>query len=302
MIKNNAIKRIIISTIALLILIVISIFPNIDNKNNITKEIIYESNDLIPIYVIDQDNLVSRIEINKDNDIEDIPYIIEVLTNKSIYNNILESNFSGILPQNTKLIDYTIDENKLLKLNFSKEFLNLNNDKFEKAIETLVFSLCELENVDKIMIFVENELLKNISDINKQLPDKFDKSFGINKEYNINKIKDVSKTTIYYFKKYNDNLYYVPITKINNDKLEPVEIIVKELKKTPIYENNLISYLTASYELKDYEILEDIIKVSFNNDKLTSLNNDDITEKVKYTLSLSIRDTYNIDNIVININ
>ena len=93
----------------------------------------------------------------------------------------------------------------------------------------------------------------------------------------------------------------IPITKITNNKLEPVEVIVKELKSTPIYETNLISYLNASYELEDYEVLEESITLSFNNLLIANLNDDDTTEKVRYTLSLSLRDTYNIDNIVINL-
>ena len=92
------------------------------------------------------------------------------------------------------------------------------------------------------------------------------------------------------------------ISKISNEKVEAVEVIVKELKKTPIYDTNLISYLTASYELLDYEILENSISLSVNNSLIAGLNDEEITEKIKYSLVFSLRDTYNIHDISININ
>ena len=170
-------------------------------------------------------------------------------------------------------------------------------------LESLIYSLCELDNVNKIMIFVENEKLNELPNSKAKLPTVLDKTYGINKVYDIKNIKDTSKTTIYYLSKYDDELYYVPITKItNNDEKNYVEIIVNELKTSPIYESNLLSYLNASYELESYEILENSITLSFNNNLIASLEDKDLVEKVKYSISLSLRDTYNLDDIIINMN
>ena len=249
---------------------------------------------------MDQNNYVARISVIKNDTEDEINYIIDTLTIGSITANYLPNGFTGIIPHNTKLIDYSL-EDKLLKLNFSKEFLNVSKENEEKLIESLIYSLCELEGVAQIMIFVEGTSLTKLPQSQKSLPLILDKSYGINKIYNFDNIKDTSKTTIYYMGKYNDNIYYIPITKITNDTIEPVEVIVNELKSTPIYETNLISYLNASYELADYEILENSITLSFDNSMLANLHDEDINEKVRYTLSLSLRDTYNIENIVINI-
>ena len=91
------------------------------------------------------------------------------------------------------------------------------------------------------------------------------------------------------------------MTKITNNDENAVEIIVNELKTSPIYESNLISFLNASYELKNYEIMENNVNMSFDNKMLLNLSDESITEKVKYTLALSIRDTLGKD-VSININ
>lgn len=299
MLRRSALKRIMTSSLALIIMLLLCIFPK-STELSIPEEVIYVNELAMPIYVMDQNNYVARTSVVKADIYDEIVYIVDTLTIDSLTANYLPNGFTGTIPKNTRLIDYSLDD-KLLKLNFSKELLTVSKENEEKLIESLIYSLCELEGIAKIMIFVEGESLTKLPHSEKSLPLILDKSYGINKIYSFDNIKDTSQTTIYYISKYNDNTYYIPITKISNDTVEPVEVIVNELKSTSIYETNLISYLNASYELQDYEILENSITLSFNNALIANLNDNDINEKVRYTLSLSVRDTYNIDNVIINL-
>ena len=291
MLKKNALRRICISTFSLFIVLLLCIFPN--NETSYPEEIISINELTMPLYIKDQNGYVARTNIikKKDNDIE---YIINLLTKGSLYENYLPVNFEPLIPENTKLLNYSLND-KVLKLNFSKEFLLVKENDEEKMIESLIYSLCELESIDKILIYVENEKLNELPNSKVKLPVSLDKSYGINKVYDIKSYKNVTKTTIYYASKTDDLTYYIPITKITNNDANAVEIIVKELKTSPIYESNLISFLNASYELKNYEIMENSVNMSFDNKMLLNLNDENITEKVKYTLSLSIRDTLGKD-------
>ena len=291
MLKKNALRRICISTFSLFIVLLLCIFPN--NETSYPEEIISINELTMPLYIKDQNGYVARTNIikKKDNDIE---YIINLLTKGSLYENYLPINFEPLIPENTKLLNYSLND-KVLKLNFSKEFLLVNENDEEKMIESLIYSLCELESIDKILIYVENKKLNELPNSKIKLPVSLDKSYGINKVYDIKSFKNVTKTTIYYASKTDDLTYYIPITKITNNDANAVEIIVKAPKTSPIYESNLISFLNASYELKNYEIMENSVNMSFDNKMLLNLNDENITEKVKYTLSLSIRDTLGKD-------
>lgn len=297
MLKKNALRRICISTFSLFIVLLLCIFPN--NETSYPEEIISINELTMPLYIKDQNGYVARTNIikKKDNDIE---YIINLLTKGSLYENYLPVNFEPLIPENTKLLNYSLND-KVLKLNFSKELLLVKENDEEKMIESIIYSLCELKNIDKILIYVENEKLNELPNSKIKLPVSLDKSYGINKVYDIKSYKNVTKTTIYYASKTDDLTYYIPITKITNNDANAVEIIVKELKTSPIYESNLISFLNASYELKNYEIMENSVNMSFDNKMLLNLNDENITEKVKYTLALSIRDTLGKD-VSININ
>lgn len=301
MFKKIIIKKIAIAISAILIVVLFCLFPS-GNISDIPEEVLFVDELVMPIYLVDQNNYVARTDIIKANDSEDIiEYIIGALTIDSKSAPLLPVGFYSVIPMNTNLIDYSLKDG-LLKLNFSKDFLTVNSDNEEKMIESLIYSLCELETVNQLMIFVEGQNLLKLPNSQKELPIVLDKNYGINKVYEFDDIKNTTKTTIYYLSKYYDNLYHVPITKITNSKAEHIEVIINELKAAPIHETNLISYLNASYELKDYEILENSITLSFNNALIASIDEQSIVEEVKYSISLSIRDTYNINDIVINMN
>ena len=300
MIKKSSIRRICVATLALFILLIIYFFPSSDVT--IKEHLSYIKKDEIPIFLVDNSNYVARTSIVKSSETinEQIKEIIETLTINSKKSTYIRDGFKPIIPENTKIIDLKLD-NEILTINFSKEFLTVNETNEELMLEALIYSLTELKEIKKIKIFVENIPFTKLPNSNKKLPEYLDKTYGINKIYNLNSLKETSKTTIYYLSKINDYYYYVPVTKVSNEKLERVEIIIKELKSTPIYHTNLISYLKASANMTNYELLENAISLSFNNYLIANMKEEQILEEVKYSIALSLRDTYGINEVIFNI-
>lgn len=300
MIKKSSIRRICVATLALFILLIIYFFPSSDVT--IKEHLSYIKKDEMPIFLVDNSNYVARTSIVKSSETinEQIKEIIETLTINSKKSTYIRDGFKPIIPENTKIIDLKLD-NEILTINFSKEFLTVNETNEEPMLEALIYSLTELKEIKKIKIFVENIPFTKLPNSNKKLPEYLDKTYGINKIYNLNSLKETSKTTIYYLSKINDYYYYVPVTKVSNEKLERVEIIIKELKSTPIYHTNLISYLKASANMTNYELLENAISLSFNNYLIANMKEEQILEEVKYSIALSLRDTYGINEVIFNI-
>ena len=300
MIKKSSIRRICVATLALFILLIIYFFPN--NDVSIKEHLSYIKNDEMPIFLIDDKDYVARTSIVKSskNINDQIKEIIETLTINSQKSNYIRDGFKPIIPKDTKVLDLKLD-NEILTINFSKEFLNVSKENEDKMIEALIYSLTELKEIKKIKILVENNNFTTLPNSNKKLPEYLDKNYGINKIYNLDSLKETSKTTIYYLSKNKDYYYYVPVTKVSNEKLERVEIIIKELKSTPIYHTNLISYLASSTSMTNYELLESTISLSFNNYLIANLKDDAVLEEVKYSIALSLRDTYGINKVIFNI-
>lgn len=299
MLRKSSIRRIMLATLALFLLLIIYFFPT---TPSISESLSYIEKEEMPIFLVDNMEYIARTSIVKNSDNTDdlIKEVIESLTIGSNKSNYIREGFKAVIPEGTKVLDIKL-EDSILTINFSKELLNVSQDTEEKMLEAIIYSLTEIDSVKKIKILVEGEPLTNLPNSNKKIPELLDKNYGINKIYNLDSIKDTSKTTIYYLSKYNDYYYYVPVTKISNENLEKAEIIINELKTTPIYHTNLISYLAASTNLTNYEILENSISLSFDNHLLAGIDDEDMLEEVKYAISLSIRDSYGIDEVIFNI-
>lgn len=298
MLKRKALKKIFISLSCLGILFIIYLFP--DKKQPINNISTKNKQDNF-IYLIDNNKYTSRVStVLTSTKIQDkIKEIINILTIGS--NSYIRDGFKKVIPKNTKLLNVEI-QNDLVKLNFSKEFYNVDIYNEEKMIEAIVYSLTSLDNIKYVSIYVEGEIFNKLPNSNKKINTVLDRSIGINKEYNIKNINGTTKTTIYYLSKYNDFYYYVPVTKIQNEDFSKIEIIIKELTSSNLLNTNLISYLNSNTELLSYNETDKSLFLNFNENILEDINTNNILEEVSYSINLSIKDNYDVNNVVYYVN
>ena len=155
----------------------------------------------------------------------------------------------------------------------------------------------------KIQIYIEDEKLTKLPNSKIILPEYLDKTYGINKKYELTNVSNIDSYTIYYVLNYNDNTYYTPVTKyINNKNQDKVKIIIDELASSIMYESNLMSYLDRNIKLLNYELDEKTIKLNFNDLILSDIANNQILEEVMYTIGLSLCDELNIEKVIFQVN
>lgn len=297
MLERKVLKRIMILLCCMLIVGIIYIFPATTDTEEDVDFIKKDEQDVI--YLIDSNNYVARVSIvlNNNDVLNKAKEIIEYLTVNGKNSDYIRDGFKPIIPENTKLLDMSFD-NGILKVNFSKEFLKINEKDEQKLIEAIVYSLTELDSINSITIFVEGKILDKLPHSNTNLPTTLNRSFGINKIYNLESLDKSTKTTIYYVSKYKDFYYYVPVTKVNNDNREKMEIIIKELTSSNMLQTNLMSYLATSTELLDYTKTNESLVLNFNNQILSDVTSNEILEEVVYSINLSISDNYDVKNVM----
>jgi len=166
-------------------------------------------------------------------------------------------------------------------------------------IEALIYTLTSIEGIDKVIIKVEGKQLERLPYSEKIIPTILDKDYGINKSYELVSINDIESYTLYYVNSYNDNYYYVPVTKyINNNSQDKIKVIIEELSTSPVYESSLMSFLNVSTKLLNYEIIDNTLKLNFNNMILNDITSNNILEEVVYTVGLSMSDNLGVEEIV----
>lgn len=297
MLKRMSIKKIMVSTCAIIVLLIIYILP--DNSREIklkNDKIEYISNDIVgTIYLVDSNNYVARtsIPICKCEGEKMAKDLLEGLIIDGNKSDIIPNGFRSILPSGTSILNVELND-KTLTINFSKELLEVSPNEERKMIESIVYTLTSIKGIDKVKIQVDSSPLTKLPNSKELLPEVLDKSYGINKTYDLVTTNNIISYTTYYVNKYNNNEYYVPVTKyINNKDNDIIKIIIKELSSSPIYETNLMSYLNAGAVLEDYELLDDNLKLNFNELLLNDINKKNLLEEVIYTISLSMDNYYN---------
>lgn len=296
MLKRFTFKKLGITTLLLLLALILYNYPEVINE-----EYIPEQCENINIYLIDKNDFVAMTEIETNNkNIND--QIKEMLNALIIGNNEekLPEGFKAVIPRGTKILSYQLNDG-LLKINFSREFLNSDEKDEEKMIEAIVFSLTSINDVKKIMIFVENERLTELPKSKKKLDLYLDRKIGINKVVDITSLNNTEMITVYYLSNLN-NKYYIPISYITNDEGDKIEIIINNLKTNRLYSSNLSSHLDYQVELMNYEATTDEVILDFNDILLASVYKGKLKEEIKYAISYSIYDTLGIENITFQVN
>ena len=165
-------------------------------------------------------------------------------------------------------------------------------------IEAIVYTLTSIEKVDKIIIYVEGDILTKLPKTKINLPSTLDRSFGINKEFDLTNTKNIKDVTVYYINQINENYYYVPVTKYLNDERDKINIIIDELTINFNPNKHLKSFLNNDIKLISSTIEERKIKLELKNEN--DITNEEITSNINKTISLSICDNYDIDEIFLN--
>ena len=305
MLRRMLYKKIMVATSILLVILMLYLIPSNKDELEIEQRLEYVyPNEVDTIYLLDNYDKISRtmISVNKQNEISKAIDLLDGLTINGKKQDKLPNGFRGLLPAGTKVLDISL-HNKILKIDFSEEFNNIKMGYEEKLIESLVYTLTDIDGVDKIEIFIEGVKLKELPNSKKLLPEYLDKGYGINKEYELTNLNDIDSYTIYYVMNYNDEVYYTPITKyINNQGQDKVKIIIDELATNLTYESNLMSYLDSNIKLLDYEIVDKTIKLDFNEAILSNITSSKILEEVKYTIGLSLCDELEIEKVIFLVN
>ena len=290
MLTRMSIKKIMVSTAAVLILLIIYLIP--DNRREIELkndgiEYVYD-NTGSTIYLVDSNDYVARTTIPTCNceGKEKADDLLEGLIIGGSKSNIIPNGFRSVIPPGTSVLGLTLEDN-VLTIDFSKELLDIAEKEEKKMIEAIVYTLTSIDGIDKVIIKVEGEVLSNLPNSKENLPTVLDRSYGINKTYDLVTTNNIESYTVYYVNNYNDEEYYVPITKyVNGNGDDPIKVIIKELSSSPIYETNLMSYLNAEASLLGYEYTDNNLKLNFNELLLNGI------DEVIYTISLSANDLY----------
>lgn len=303
MLRKFAYNKIFRTTGMLFLLLFLLLFPA-SKKYSLEEKNIKSSyvENKTEVYLLDKSGYIARcmIDILKENDESYVKKIVELLIIEGKYEQKIPNGFKGVLPNDLKINGINIEKENIY-LDLSKEFYELSSENEIKAIELLTYNLTNINGIKNVYLKIEGKLLDYLPNSKKNVTQPFTKENGVNKKVEVTNYKDVNSTTVYYISKNNDNYYYVPVTKTNNDKREKIKIIIDELASSYIYETNLMSFLNYNVKLLDYKQEDDILHLNFNNYLFDDVSSKNVLEEVIYSICLSVRDNYDVNTVIFSV-
>lgn len=302
MLRTKAIRKIFLTTLTLFILLTVFTITNYKNENVLRTNL--EIEDIAGlktnvIYLLNDEGLLvqDRVLLDGSSVEEKIEKLLINLTEGSTGS--FADGLSKVIPKGT-VVNNVMVGNKYVTIDFSKELLNVSEEKEKSMITAIVYSVMDLDDLLGVSILVEGKSLEEYPNSKEKINKILDKSIGINKNYDITSFNNINKVVIYYLENINDNLYYVPVTKYVNDDREKVNIIVEELASSYIYESNLMSFLNSNVSLIEYEEKDNIMSLNFNDYLFDG--NDKVLEEVLYSIAYSVFDNYDVSMVSFEVN
>lgn len=304
MLKRMTIKRILVTSSALMALFLIYLVPNENNNHlkNITQKLEYVnlSGEQGELFLLGKNNHLTRTTVVFSSKLSDtegrVAEIVDYLTQESKSESKIPSGFKTYLPVGTKLNSVKL-ENNLLKVDFNDRLFDIDEKMEEKMIEGIIYSLTAIPDVKKVILYVDGTIITKLPKTQIHLPSTLDRTIGINKEYHISSYKNINKVTVYYLESFNEDYYYVPVTKYVNDDRDKIRIIIDELSGASSYNTNLMSFLNSNVELMSYNQSDDVLNLVFNSYIFDDTDEKSILEEVIYTICLSVADNYDVKEV-----
>lgn len=293
MIKKYTINKICVTSVSLFLILMFYLVPSTPESEVKIDKSIGDKKEVV-VYLMDKDYYLGRMieYASYDNIVDLVNKKLNILINGSDELN----SFSPIIPKNTKVNSIKVDKNNVY-IDFSKDILNVSKYNEELMIESIVYTITDINGIDNIYLSINKEPLKILPKSNKEIPYPLNRGYGINKKYDLDSLNNITKTTVYFNKSYDDIEYLVPITKVMNTTSEKIDIIIEELKSIVNAQYNLNSYIPNNLEVVSHEVTDDKMNLIFNEfilDKEKSV----VLEEVKYAIAQSIFDNYNVKEVV----
>lgn len=294
MLKRKALRKLILPTALLFTLLLIYLIP----KNEYIGEIEIVNNDikLHDIYLVDKNNLVSltKVEVNSTDILSLSKELLNILINDDLEK--IPSGFKTVLNSSTIVKDITYQDN-ILKVVFNDKIVDVDIENEIKVIESIVYTLTSIKGIDYVVIYQDDKILTKLPKSGYNIPNLLNRRIGINKIYDTETLNTFNVTT-YFIGNTNGKTYYIPVTKVTDNSLEKIEIVIEELSGNISYNTNLKSYLNSNTKLIEVMKEEEVLKLSFNEFIFSDFNELNILEEVLYTISLSAYDNYDIDDVI----
>ncbi len=206
-------------------------------------------------------------------------------------------NYVNAIPENVKLESYTIDDNNNISISFSTEYLNMDKVRDVMCRAAYVFSLTQIEGIEYVTFYIENEPLKNSDDSQVGMMKATD--FVNSSGSSINMYENISMM-LYFGNEVGDKLVEKSYEKVYSKNVSLEKYILEQLIKGPS-EEGVLRTIPADTKIVSVLTKDGICYVSLDENFLDE--NTDVSAEVEiYSIVNSLCELTTVNKVQISIN
>ncbi|WP_280769825.1 GerMN domain-containing protein [Salipaludibacillus daqingensis] len=260
---------------------------------------IIEDDELQEVYLLDQNGNVAPQPMKIMSDEDDKTALIEHLVQEGPVTEQIPSGFQAVLPPGTEVL--SIEENSAgeILIDFNEDFSDYHPSQELQVLQSLTWTLTQLEDVDRVKISLNGELLSAMPQNDTPIGDGYTREHGINLE--VNDQADLVSTTpvvVYFLSQTGDQTYYVPVTRRVNEEDDKYKAVINELLEGPSYMSQLLTDFRQEVELLEEPSFENgTVTVNFNEALLSQMEGSAISEDVLNMIVLSLTEQEGVESV-----
>lgn len=192
--------------------------------------------------------------------------VLEYLVQDGPITELLPNGFQAILPADTEVKNVAIDRRGNLTADFSKEFLEARAQDQEKTVQSVVWTLTQLDNVKSVTLKADGKTLDEWPDSGRAIGKSLTRADGINTMFGgVADVTGSEALTVYYLTANKEKSYAVPVTIRNSGEQDKISSLVAALIHEPAG-GDFISTFNPSTRLLEKPVIKDgTVSLHFNN-------------------------------------
>lgn len=215
---------------------------------------------------------------------------------------MLPEGFNVLLPEGTEAVGIDIDEG-IATVDFNAQFLNYEAHEERKLMESIVWTLTEMDHVDEVRVWVDGRPLNEMPVNGLPMNGNLSRAMGINLEYAKGVQLSQSMPVTLYFPSTSDDLehYFVPVTRLIKKSDSVTEDLIHELIFGPSSTiSGLQPVLASQVQLMNVTERDDTIEVQFSD---TLIGEEEaIPAAALQSIVLSLTETTGAEQVQIRVN
>ncbi|WP_349408064.1 GerMN domain-containing protein [Pseudalkalibacillus sp. SCS-8] len=258
----------------------------------------------LQVYLVDKNGLVVPQTMNLPLSEEPEKQVVEHLIQDGKVSNLLPNGMRAVLPAGTEVLDVNVDQGTAV-VDFSEEFKDYAAEDEQRILQSLTYTLTQFDKVSAVKIRI-NGIDQKVMPVNQTpIGDSMSRADGINIETNgVVDVTNSDTVTVYFIGQNDDNqLYYVPVTRVVSSKENLVKSTVDELLNGPSYYSGLLTDLRSTVDLVSAPVEEDgVVTLNFNEAILSEEKGTAISDAVLNSLVLSLTEIAGVEKVLIKVN